>query len=107
MASNLVDEFGFETVIITRGDEGALAHHQGVTYEQPAFETDTVDAIGTGDAFVGAYLARRIEDDDVPVALAYAAATAALKLTISGDLAIVTPEEVEHVLSESTTDIAR
>jgi len=106
-ASNLVNEFDFETVIITRGDEGALAHHKGITYEQPAFETDTVDAIGTGDAFVGAYLARRIENDDVPIALAYAAATAALKRTISGDLAVVTPAEVKHVLSESTADIAR
>ena len=107
LATELAAEFDFETVIITRGEHGALAAHDGTTYEQAAFETDTVDAIGTGDAFVGAYLARRIAGDDISDALSYAAATAALKRTIEGDLAVVTPDEVGQVLEHGRDGIDR
>jgi 2-dehydro-3-deoxygluconokinase len=107
LADGLAVDFDFETVIITRGEEGALAVHDGTTYEQPAFETDTVDAIGTGDAFVGGYLVRHIAGDSVSEALSYAAATAALKRTIEGDLAVVTPDEVEGVLEKEGRGISR
>jgi len=107
IAAGLAEEFGFETVVVTRGEDGALARHAGEIHEQGAFETDTLDPIGTGDAFVGAFLARRIAGDDVPTALEYGAATAALKRTIPGDVAVVTPEEVERVLAEGGEEIAR
>jgi len=107
IAADLAADFEFETVIITRGEEGALAVHDGTSYEQPAFETDTVDAIGTGDAFVGGYLSRYIAGDSVSKSLSYAAATAALKRTIEGDLAVVTPDEVEGVLENEGRGISR
>ncbi|MBP2250398.1 2-dehydro-3-deoxygluconokinase [Halarchaeum solikamskense] len=107
VARDLAEEWGFETVVVTRGAAGALAWHAGDVVEQPAFEADTHDAVGTGDAFVGGFLARRLRGDGVPVALEYAAATAALKRTIPGDTALVTPEEVEAVLDRSGDDIAR
>ena len=107
VAAGLADEFDFETVVVTRGEEGALARHDGEVSEQGAFETETHDPIGTGDAFVGAFLSRRLAGEDVPAALAYGAATAALKRTIPGDVAVVTPEEVERVLSESGGEISR
>ena len=107
LAAGLAADFDFETVIVTRGANGALAVHDGVTYEQPAFETETVDPIGTGDAFIGGYLARQIAGDSVSEALSYAAATAALKRTIKGDLAVITPEEVEQVLDGEVHDISR
>lgn len=107
LAAGLAADFGFETVIVTCGANGALAVHDGATYEQPAFETETVDPIGTGDAFIGGYLARQIAGDSVSEALLYAAATAALKRTIKGDLAVITPEEVEQVLDGEVHDISR
>ncbi|MFC4551030.1 MULTISPECIES: bifunctional 2-dehydro-3-deoxygluconokinase/2-dehydro-3-deoxygalactonokinase [Halorussus] len=107
IATELAEEFDFETVVVTRGEDGALARNDGRTYEQGAFETETLDPIGTGDAFVGAYLVRRHAGDDVPAALEYAAATAALKRTIPGDVAVVTPEEVERVVSEAGGEISR
>jgi 2-dehydro-3-deoxygluconokinase len=98
IATGLRRAFDFETVIVTRGDAGALAAVEGSVHEQPAVETDTLDPIGSGDAFVGGYLARRLAGGAVDDALAYGAATAALKRTLSGDLAVVTPGEVERVL---------
>ncbi|ESP88974.1 bifunctional 2-dehydro-3-deoxygluconokinase/2-dehydro-3-deoxygalactonokinase [Candidatus Halobonum tyrrellensis] len=107
VARELADEFDFETVVVTRGAKGAVAVHDGEAYDQPAYEADTLDPIGTGDAFVGGFLAKRCRGGDVAEALSWGAATAAFKRTTAGDLAVVTPEEVERVVAERGGGIAR
>jgi 2-dehydro-3-deoxygluconokinase len=100
-------EYGFETTVVTRGEEGAVALRDGTVHEQPAFETETLDRVGTGDAFVGGFLAQYLEEGSIPEALEYGAATAALKRTIPGDVAVVTPAEVEAVIERGGEDISR
>lgn len=107
IAHLLGSQYEFDTVVVTRGERGALAWHDSVVHDHEAYETDTVDPIGTGDAFTGAFLARRLAGDDVPTALEYGAATAALKRTIPGDIALVTLEEVESVIDEESGEISR
>ena len=107
IAHGLATDHGFDTVVLTRGENGATALHDDEIYEQPAFETETFDAIGTGDAFVAGFLARRIHGDDVDDALEYAAATASLKRTVGGDVAVIRPTEVEAVVAESGDEISR
>ncbi|QLG63438.1 bifunctional 2-dehydro-3-deoxygluconokinase/2-dehydro-3-deoxygalactonokinase [Halorarum salinum] len=107
MARGLAGDHGFETVVVTRGERGALAVHDGEVHERAAYGAETLDPIGTGDAFVGGFLAKRMRGGDVPAALEWGAATAALKRTVAGDLAVVTPEEVERVVSEEDADISR
>ncbi|WP_435127530.1 bifunctional 2-dehydro-3-deoxygluconokinase/2-dehydro-3-deoxygalactonokinase [Halobaculum sp. D14] len=107
VAHGLATDHGFETVVLTRGARGALALHAGEVHEQPAYDADTLDPIGTGDAFVGGFLAKRCRGGTVPESLEWGAATAALKRTLSGDLVVVTPEEVEAVVSERAGGISR
>ena len=107
LAHKLASQFDFRTVVVTRGEQGALAWHDSVLHDQEAYETDTVDPVGTGDAFTGAFLARRLSGDDVPRALEYANATAALKRTIPGDVALVTKEEVDDVVGGDDEAITR
>ncbi|RLM90260.1 sugar kinase [Halobellus sp. Atlit-38R] len=107
VANGLLHDFDFETVVLTRGENGSLAVHEGEVFEQAVYDADTFDAIGTGDAFVGGYLAERVAGGDVPDALAYGAATASLKRTVDGDLAVVTPAEVERVVAEQGGGISR
>jgi len=107
LAHKLGSQFDFQTVVVTRGDQGALAWNDSVVHDHDAYETETVDPIGTGDAFTGAFIARRLAGDDVGTALEYAAATAALKRTIPGDVALVTQAEVEAVLADGGEDISR
>ncbi|WP_396613824.1 bifunctional 2-dehydro-3-deoxygluconokinase/2-dehydro-3-deoxygalactonokinase (plasmid) [Haloferax sp. S1W] len=107
VASRLDDKYGFETVLVTRGAEGVLALSDNEVYEQGAFETETFDPIGTGDAFVGGYLASRIRGENLAAALEQGAATAALKRTLDGDLAVVTQAEVDRVRTESAVGISR
>jgi 2-dehydro-3-deoxygluconokinase len=102
VAKGLLREFDFETVVLTRGEHGSIAVHDGDAYKQDAYTTDTFDPIGSGDAFVGGYFARRLQGGDVADALAYGAATASLKRTIDGDLAVVTPEEVRTLVAAGT-----
>ncbi|RCU46405.1 sugar kinase [Haloplanus salinus] len=100
MASGLAAEFDFETVVITRGEKGALARHGGTTTEQGTFPADTVDPLGSGDAFASGFLAERLDGASIDEALAYGAATAALKRTIEGDMARVSADEVRAIVED-------
>ena len=94
----LLETHDHEAVVVTRGAAGAVAVTDGAVHEQSTFEADTRDPVGSGDAFVGGFLARRQADGSAPEALEYGAATAALKRTLAGDLALVSPAEVEAVI---------
>ncbi|WP_137290319.1 bifunctional 2-dehydro-3-deoxygluconokinase/2-dehydro-3-deoxygalactonokinase [Natronorubrum halophilum] len=95
-------------VVLTQGDEGAIAvDTDGTLHDQRAFPAETTDPIGTGDAFVGGFLAHYLENGDVSGALEYGSATAALKRTLEGDLAVLTPEEVEAVIDDPDGGITR
>jgi 2-dehydro-3-deoxygluconokinase len=107
IAHGLATEFDPDTVVVTRGDAGALGIRSGEVFEQPVFESDTFDAVGTGDAFVGGFLTARAAGGDVERCLTYGAATAALKRTIDGDLAVVAPDEVEAVIEGGGDGISR
>jgi 2-dehydro-3-deoxygluconokinase len=107
LAHHLAAEYDLETVIVTNGERGSLAWHDNTVYEQEIYDADTHDAIGTGDAFVGAFLARRLAGDGVTRAMKYAAATASLKRTIAGDIATVTKSEVESVIGDDMEEISR
>lgn len=99
VASGLSEAYDHELVVVTQGDRGALAVTGDETYDQPAFAVDTHDPVGSGDAFVGGFLAHWLEDEDVAAALEYGAATAAVKRTVDGDMALVSPAEIEAVLA--------
>ena len=107
VARTLRESYSHETVVVTRGADGAVAATAETVVEQPAFEADTLDPVGTGDAFVGGYVASRLGDESVADALETAAATAALKRTLAGDLAVVTPAEVERVRANAGDGIDR
>jgi 2-dehydro-3-deoxygluconokinase len=97
-AHTLAAEYDFRTVVVTKPDLGAVAWHDSVVHEHDTYETDTIDQMGASDAFAGAFLARRLAGNDVPTALEYATATAALKRTIAGDTALLTKAEVDEFL---------
>ncbi|WP_436344909.1 bifunctional 2-dehydro-3-deoxygluconokinase/2-dehydro-3-deoxygalactonokinase [Natronorubrum sp. FCH18a] len=108
ICADLAARYAPDVVVLTQGADGAVAiDGDGSIHDQPAFPAETTDPIGTGDAFVGGFLAASLESADVAGALEYGAATAALKRTLDGDLAVVTPAEVSRVIDETTDGIAR
>jgi 2-dehydro-3-deoxygluconokinase len=100
VAHRIATEHDFETVVLTRSPGRAVAVHADEVFEQSPYETETVDPNGSRDAFVGGFVARRLQGGHVGESLAYGAATAALKRTLAGDFAVVTQREVEAVVDD-------
>ena len=75
---------GARAVIVTLGADGADLHTaDGVTHIEP-FTVSPVDTTGAGDCFSGALCARLSAGDDLPTAMRFAAAAAALSTTVPG-----------------------
>ena len=98
MARALTTEYDFETVVVTRGDEGALALHGGEPTSCGTYPVDTVDPLGSGDAFASGFLAERLGGASISEAMAYGTATASLKRTVEGDMARVSRDEVRALV---------
>src|SRR5579863_9913540 len=86
----------------TRGARGTIWHDEHQTLQQtPAFPVHTVDTLGAGDVFHGAFALAITEGQDLRSALRFASAAAALKCTRFGG-AFASPQrtEVEALLSQ-------
>ncbi|WP_336000689.1 sugar kinase [Halorientalis halophila] len=104
IAHQLANEGDFETVVMTRGEHGALVWHDATIHEQDAVATDAVDVTGQHDAFVGAFLGRRLAGDAIGAALSHGVAAAALSRTVYGPVPTIDPSEVEQVVGDLTGD---
>jgi 2-dehydro-3-deoxygluconokinase len=107
IARGLQSDFDFDVIVITRGAEGALALVGDETFVQDTFPSTDAYPVGTGDSFVGGFLSQYVAGADVATSLEYGAATAAVKRSIPGDIAVLTPAEVESVIDGGTASISR
>ena len=114
VARELAAEYELDAVVVTRGADGSLALVDEAVVEEGIYSDETVDAIGTGDAFVGGFLGELLTNGDgaltpehVETAQAYAAAAAAVKRTITGDVLVSTRAEIESVLADESAGISR
>jgi len=86
----------------TRGPRGTIwLDENGATQETPAFPVHTVDTLGAGDVFHGAFALAITEMQGLRQALRFASAAAALKCTrFGGAFAAPQRTEVEALLSQ-------
>ncbi len=86
----------------TRGAQGTIWLDEHQTLQQtPAFPVHTVDTLGAGDVFHGAFALAITENQDLRAALRFASAAAALKCTrFGGAFAAPQRAEVEALLSQ-------
>lgn len=86
----------------TQGPQGTLwLDEQQNLHQTPAFPVHTVDTLGAGDVFHGAFALAITEKQDIPAALRFASAAAALKCTrFGGAFAAPQRAEVEQLLSQ-------
>lgn len=95
------------TVIVTDGERGAAACSPDGIAQCAAFPAQVVERLGAGDAFAGGVLCRLLEDAPLSDALTFGAATAALKLSIRGDVALITRSEVEALRAGNRSALRR
>jgi sulfofructose kinase len=87
----------------TRGAQGTIWLDQAGNLQQtPAFPVHTVDTLGAGDVFHGAFALAITEKQSIPDGLRFASAAAALKCTrFGGAFAAPQRAEVEELLNRS------
>lgn len=102
---NLIDQFGCETICITRGDEGALLVHQGTRVERPGVPVEVVDTVGAGDAFLAALLSGLFQGFSPGRVLARANRMGAHLATRFGATPDYDPETVLNTASDEARDI--
>jgi sugar/nucleoside kinase (ribokinase family) len=92
----------------TRGPQGTLwLDSNSALRETPAFPVDTVDTLGAGDVFHGAFALAMTEKQDVQESLRFASAAAAIKCTrFGGAFACPQRPEVEALLRQTASTSA-
>jgi sulfofructose kinase len=76
--------FGCRVIAVTRGEGGVSWYERGQLHRQAAYAVDVVDTTGAGDVFHGAYALAIGAGVDVREAMAFSAATAAMKCGHAG-----------------------
>lgn len=76
--------FGCRVIAVTRGEDGVSWYESGRLHRQAAYVVDVVDTTGAGDVFHGAYALAIGAGLAVPAAMAFSAATAAMKCRHAG-----------------------
>jgi len=83
-AADFLHQRGSVQVIIKRGSQGVFWSHNGNGVAIPGFTVPVVDTVAAGDCFNGALAVALSERLDMPTALRFATASAALSVTKSG-----------------------
>lgn len=108
LAHRLYHRWGRPTVVITQGAQPTVAQDGRQTHCAPAFaEVAPVDRIGAGDAFAAGLHCALLEGTSLPAALRFGNAVAALKLSMPGDVALVSRAEVDELLAAGSGEIQR
>jgi ribokinase len=98
-AARTLAGMGPQQVIITAGREGSVAWDGALAHTQPAFQVGAVDAVGAGDAFLGAYVTLTAMGADLDHAMLCGAAAGALATTQAGATGgLPTMQELEDFL---------
>ena len=97
-------EFPHATIVLTLGREGAIGCEatSGQIVRQSSFPAaGEIGRLGGGDAFTAGFLYGYLSatSEQLPTALRWGAATAAIKYTIPGDMPLIEKSEVETLIA--------
>ena len=111
-AEQLRRQYNLKVVLVTLGARGAMACNQNGEVSCPAYQVQTIDTTGAGDAFCGAFLYQLLEtgkqpqdlsEIDLTCFLSFANAAASLTTTRSGAIpAMPTLAEIRQCLENPT-----
>jgi len=100
--AELAARSGIETIVVTLGSKGAAAFTGGELVCQAALPVEPVDAVGAGDAFLGAFIAGRLEGLPISDALRRGVAAGALAVSRPGvHDALPSRHEIDAFLSRT------
>jgi len=94
----LQQKFAIDEVIVTKGSEGASYYTPTLSYSFPAFKVHVKDTCGSGDSFLAAFLAKKLENQSPKVSMLYATGLGAFVATNEGACPGYTVEELESFI---------
>ncbi|PWK79707.1 fructokinase [Mucilaginibacter oryzae] len=80
----LFSQFQLKEVLITKGSTGATYYTPQYRYDYPAYKINVADTIGSGDAFLAAFLAMKLKNEPLEITLDHAVAMGAFITSQSG-----------------------
>ena len=92
------DKFELDTVIVTKGGDGALLAINGKIYSHPGFKVVVQDTVGSGDSFLAAIISGLIEKRPPEHILEFACAVGALVTSKKGGWPEYEMEDVKTIL---------
>ncbi|NLE46502.1 MAG: sugar kinase [Chloroflexi bacterium] len=104
--SCLLDRYSLDVVVMTLGEEGAIAFDGQRVYHSPGYVVQPVNRLGAGDAFTAGMLFGYLRSG-VQSGLDYGTAMAALKMTIPQNIPLSTKADVERLFGNCEADVLR
>jgi 2-dehydro-3-deoxygluconokinase len=96
------------TIALTLGEAGCTVLDGGTVWTpRKRYAVTVVDHVGAGDAFAAGFLWAMLGGRGPQVAVDAGTALAALKCTIWGDIALVSPDELAELMATDSTEIRR
>jgi fructokinase len=98
---SLSEKFAIKTIIVTKGDKGAVLYMNDVFFYHPGFAVAVVDTIGSGDSFLAAILSRLIDRSPPEKTLDFACALGAFVTSCRGACPDYEIEQVNALLNKN------
>ncbi len=92
-------KYGLDVLILTKGKDGSACLDETGYYAQPGFRVQVQDTIGSGDAFLAAFLSKYLQGENIPACLVFAGAVGAVVATKRGGTPDIGPEEILAVMN--------
>ena len=90
--------YGYQAILTTLGEEGAVCLADGKWYNQPVFKVQVADTVGAGDAFLAAFTYKLLNQNSIQECLRFGCAVGGLTASKHGGTPEITPEEIENML---------
>lgn len=55
-------QYSLQTICLTRGSDGAILWNEGIFFEAAGYEVKVIDTVGSGDAFLAAFISGYLKD---------------------------------------------
>ncbi|AWO00637.1 carbohydrate kinase [Chitinophaga alhagiae] len=93
----LRNRFHIPTIIVTMGADGAAIDVEGQLHRHPGYKVEVADTVGSGDAFLAAFLSGIIRQAPVADTLDFAAALGALVASRTGGWPAYALEDIDAI----------
>jgi fructokinase len=101
IVKELLQAFQLHSIIVTLGSKGALVAWSDQIIQQTAFKVRVEDTVGSGDAFLAAYISKMIQHQEPSACLNFACATGALVASRSGANPDYSLSEIEQLIASN------